>query len=72
MADKSGRADLRTRTNKTSASPHPYDKYRGTELWRVIDQGIRDLVTNGDLIEKTDRSHIVGYLCKAVSAQCAK
>lgn len=43
---------------------HPYKKYENLQVWRVLKQGVEDLQTNGDLEEKTARTHIIGYLCK--------
>ena len=45
----------------------PYETYKHTPLWNVVDRGIADLVSNGDLEETTDRTYIVGYLCKLLS-----
>ena len=45
---------------------HPYVRWQGTPLWRAIETGIADLVGNQDLIEKTHREYIVGYICKIV------
>ncbi len=42
----------------------PYDAYRGTEVWKVVDKAICDLVYNHDLIESTRRDYIVGYICQ--------
>jgi hypothetical protein len=63
MGDKSGRKARKTRTNKTSTN-HPYVQYENEAIWKVLSKGINDLVSNGDLEEKTARSYIVGYLCK--------
>ena len=68
MANNSGPTDRRTRTNDASEPRHPYETHEGSELWKLISQGINDLVTNGDLEERTSREHIVGYLCKVVSS----
>ena len=35
-------------------------------LWKVIEESIGDLVKNNDLVEKTTRGNIVGYLVKRV------
>ena len=43
---------------------HPYRKYENTELWKMVDQIIDDLVENQDLEETTAREYIVGYFCK--------
>ncbi len=71
MADKSGRAGPRTRTKTTEPPSHPYEEYEGGPLWEAVDRAVGDLVSNGDLEEKTGRSYIVGYICKLVSAGAA-
>jgi hypothetical protein len=45
---------------------NPYTAYKSDPLWPLLDKGISELVKNGDLIERTDRAYIVGYLCQAV------
>jgi hypothetical protein len=46
---------------------HPYTRWKGTALWKAVEKGIADLVENRDIVEKTPRAYIVGYICKAVS-----
>lgn len=46
---------------------NPYARYRKDELWRLLERGIKALVKNGDLEEKTARTHIVGYLTKLLN-----
>jgi hypothetical protein len=41
---------------------HPYQHLENDAAWRVLEKGIRALVKNGDVEEKTARTHIVGYL----------
>jgi hypothetical protein len=43
---------------------HPYKNLQKTDLWRVIDRALDDLVSNHDVTEQTRREYIVGYLCK--------
>jgi len=45
---------------------NPYTRYQKDEIWRVLEKGIKALVKNGDLEEKTARTHIVGYLTQAL------
>ncbi len=47
--------------------PHSYTRWKGTALWKAVEKGIADLVENRDIVEKTPRAYIVGYICKAVS-----
>jgi hypothetical protein len=44
----------------------PYEKYKGTDIWNFLEKGINTLVNNKDIIEKTNRDYIVGYLCKII------
>jgi hypothetical protein len=52
------------KSTDTELSATPYEDFRGTELWRVVEQTIKDIVENDDLVEKTRRDYIVGYICK--------
>jgi hypothetical protein len=40
---------------------HPYNIYETHPIWPLISESIDKLVKNGDLIEQTDRSYIVGF-----------
>ncbi|WP_176522503.1 MULTISPECIES: hypothetical protein [unclassified Bacillus (in: firmicutes)] len=51
---------------------HPYEKFENTPLWKVINQGINDLVENNDIEESTKREYIVGYLCKLITKSNSK
>ncbi len=58
------------RARRPSGNPgyrHPYVDYAADPVWPLIEKGIDDLVKNKDLIEQTDRSYVVGYLCKVIS-----
>lgn len=66
MADKSIRADRKTKTKRPKVN-HPYQQYTDSLLWQTIDKAIDDLVKNKDIEETTHRSYIVGYLCKQLS-----
>jgi hypothetical protein len=56
--------DGKTRAARVAQSTSPYEIYRGTSVWKVVDNAINDLVENGDLAESTRRDYIVGYICK--------
>jgi hypothetical protein len=43
---------------------HPYEEYQSLEVWKVLEKGIKNLQTNGDVVETTARPYIVGYLAK--------
>ena len=45
---------------------HPYRRWEGTPLWRVIEKAVRDLVENHDLVEDEYHEYIVGYICKII------
>jgi hypothetical protein len=40
---------------------HPYEEFEADPLWQVVEDAVRDLVTNGDVCEQTSRAYIVGY-----------
>ncbi|MGB7157273.1 MAG: hypothetical protein WBD40_04350 [Tepidisphaeraceae bacterium] len=43
---------------------HPYRAFEKDEIWRALEKGIKALAKNGDLEERTARTHIVGYLTR--------
>ncbi len=45
-------------------SHHPYQEFEKHPIWKILNRGIKDLQSNGDLEEKTAREYIVGYLSK--------
>jgi hypothetical protein len=45
---------------------HPYIEFEGTPLWAAVESAINDLARNGDLVETTARSYIVGHLCQEI------
>lgn len=70
MAGNSGPTDSRTPAD--FSFEHPYLKYEGSAMWTAIESGVIDLVNNGDLIERTNRKYIIGYLCKVLTEGSAK
>jgi len=56
--------DRKARTAKAPQLTSPYEAYRGTPVWKIVDKAINDLVENGDLAETTRRDYIVGFICK--------
>ncbi|ULO05240.1 hypothetical protein H1230_19250 [Paenibacillus sp. 19GGS1-52] len=48
---------------------HPYKQFENSQLWKILSAGIEDLVRNEDIVEKTARNYIVGYLCKILDDQ---
>jgi hypothetical protein len=45
---------------------HPYIEYESHPLWKIVENAIEDLVKNDDLVEKTGREYIVGYICEQI------
>ena len=46
---------------------HPYTRWEGTPLWRVIDKAACDLVQNRDVVEDEYHEYIVGYICEIIN-----
>jgi len=46
-----------------------YDEFRRKAAWPIIEAAIEDLVLNDDLVERTERQRIVGYLIEKLSEQ---
>lgn len=44
----------------------PYENYKSHALWKVIEKAIAELVGNQDMLEKTKRDYIVGYLVEKI------
>jgi hypothetical protein len=42
----------------------PYKKFQTTEAWSIVDDAIKQLVENKDLVETTARRYIVGFILK--------
>jgi hypothetical protein len=57
--------ELKQFTPKNSPA-HPYKKYESHPYWKQLDKAISALVKNQDLLERTARPYIVGYLCQAL------
>jgi hypothetical protein len=45
---------------------HPYVKLEGTPICIAVASAIDDLVQNDDLVERTARNYIVGYLSQRI------
>jgi hypothetical protein len=50
-----------------NAQKHPYSKFEHTNVWRVLEQAVQELVDNNDIKELTNRTYIIGYLAKRLS-----
>ena len=49
---------------KTKFKEFPYNQFQATETWSVVDNAIKQLAENKDLVETTDRRYIVGFILK--------
>ncbi len=47
---------------------HPYVALEETPTWIAVESAIDDLVKNSDLVERTAREYVVGYLCRKIVA----
>ena len=54
------------RATAKNVPPHPYQQYESHPYWKQLDKAISALVKNQDLLERTARPYIVGYLCQAL------
>lgn len=45
-------------------SNHSYTEFENTQLWRVIEESLNDLIENRDIVLTTRRENVVGYICK--------
>jgi hypothetical protein len=64
MQSKPSPAQLQTKADVGPPSAFPYDLYKGTKVWEIVDKAIEDLANNHDIAETTRRDYIVGYICK--------
>jgi hypothetical protein len=51
----------------TMSELFPYEKYRGSVLWNVLQKSLVELAENQDLIITTDLDYVVGYLAEKLS-----
>lgn len=45
---------------------HTYKEFEGLVVWKTIDKAIAELEENQDLVLKTPREYVIGYLCKTL------
>ena len=64
MQSKPKSALLKTEASIGLPSVFPYDPYKGTKVWEIVEEAIQDLVKNRDIAEITRRDYVVGYICK--------
>ena len=46
---------------------HPYSKFEDTQLWKLVDKTVNDLIENQDIELTTRKEYVIGYICKAIS-----
>lgn len=44
-----------------------YDRFKGTELWKKIDEILAELEDNQDITLTTVRDYVIGYFCEQIS-----
>jgi len=44
----------------------PYDDYKSSPLWSVVEQALIDLENNNDFERTTDRYYMTGYIVKQI------
>ena len=47
-------------------SEFPYEDYRNTKEWAIIEKAIKDLEENQDLTITTKLDYVIGYLTKEI------
>ena len=47
--------------------PHAYREFEGTYLWSIVDKAVDFLERHQDILIKTRRVYIVGFLCKSMA-----
>ncbi|MEN6371285.1 MAG: ankyrin repeat domain-containing protein [Armatimonadota bacterium] len=53
-------------SNKCTANT-PYETYRDSELWKIVEKALDDLLDNSDITLCTTQDYVVGYLVKLIS-----
>lgn len=48
---------------------YPYKEYEDGRLWKVIEKSLEDLMENQDIEITTEKSHVVGYICKMINKE---
>ena len=47
----------------------PYGEYRGSRLWRAVENAVRELEANGEVRIATAPEYVIGYLCQELAAR---
>jgi hypothetical protein len=45
-------------------SKHAYTELENTQLWKVIEDSLNDLIENQDIALTTRKENVIGYICK--------
>jgi hypothetical protein len=45
-------------------SKHSYVEFENTQLWKIIEETLNDLIENQDLELATKKENVIGYFCK--------
>lgn len=48
---------------------HLYKKYEKTELWKVLEKSLKDLIKNQDIELTTREEYVIGYLCEKIDCK---
>lgn len=51
---------------------HPYTKYENTEIWRIVEKSIHDLIENQDIEITTKIDYVIGYITQQVMKEIEK
>jgi hypothetical protein len=46
---------------------NPYEQYENTELWKIVENAINQLIKNQDVVLTTQKEYVIGFLCKQIS-----
>ena len=48
---------------------HPYKEFEKTQLWRIINNAVDELIKNQDIELNTRKEYVIGYLCKILTSK---
>jgi hypothetical protein len=49
---------------------HPYNEFEESQLWKLVDEAICDLIENQDIKLTTRKEYVIGYICKVLNISC--
>ena len=47
---------------------HPYQRFEGSETWKILEVAMGALIQNHDVQLQTNRAYVIGYLCEAIAS----